>query len=109
MLWRSLTGGPPYCLIAQMGDVDDQAIRRVLGGDRDAYGVLMERHFARVFRVAFRITGNHHDAEEATQETFLRAYDQLPGFRRTAGFGTWIYRIAMNCAFDLVRRRSHEA
>jgi RNA polymerase sigma-70 factor (ECF subfamily) len=92
-----------------MGNVDEQAIRRVLDGDRDAYGVLMERHFARVFRITFRITGNHQDAEEAAQEAFLRAYDKLPGFRRTAGFGTWVYRIAMNCAFDLVRRRRHEA
>jgi RNA polymerase sigma-70 factor (ECF subfamily) len=92
-----------------MGDVDQQAIRRILGGDRDAYGVLMERHFATVFRIAFRITGNHHDAEETTQEAFLRAYDKLPGFRQTSGFGTWVYRIAMNCAFDLVRRRCHEA
>jgi RNA polymerase sigma-70 factor (ECF subfamily) len=88
-----------------MGDLDQQAIHRVLSGDRDAYGVLMERHFATVFRITFRITGNHQDAEDAAQEAFLRAYDKLPGFRQTAGFGTWVYRIAMNCAFDLVRRR----
>jgi len=56
-----------------MNDVEQQAIRRVLDGDRDAYGVLMERRFATAFRVAFRITGNHHDAEETTQEAFLRA------------------------------------
>lgn len=92
-----------------MGDVDQQVIRRVLGGDRDAYGVLMERHFATVFRVSFRITGNHQDAEEASQEAFLRAYNKLPTFRQTAGFGTWVYRIAMNCAFNLVERRSREA
>jgi RNA polymerase sigma-70 factor (ECF subfamily) len=92
-----------------MGNADQQAIRQILGGDRDAYGVLMKRHFDTVFRVTFRITGNHQDAEEATQEAFLRAYDKLPEFRNTAGFGTWVYRIAMNCAFDLVRRRCREA
>jgi len=91
-----------------MSDVDQQAIRRILGGDRDAYGVLMERHFPTVFRITFRITGNHQDAEDAAQEAFLRAYDNLPEFRQTAGFGTWIYRIAMNCAFDLVRRRCRD-
>ncbi len=91
-----------------MDDVDQQAIRRVLGGDRDAYGVLMERHFATVFRITFRITGNHQDAEDAAQETFLRGYDNLPKFRQTAGFGTWVYRIAMNCAFDLIRRRCRD-
>jgi RNA polymerase sigma-70 factor (ECF subfamily) len=92
-----------------MGDVDQQTIRRVLGGDRDAYGVLMKHHFAMIFRVTFRITGNHQDAEEATQEAFVRAYDKLPEFRNSSGFGTWVYRIAMNCAFDLVRRRCREA
>lgn len=92
-----------------MSDVDQQTIRQVLGGDRDAYGVLMRHHFATVFRVTFRITGNHHDAEEATQEAFVRAYDKLPEFRNTSGFGTWVYRIGMNCAFDVVRRRCREA
>ena len=91
-----------------MGDVDQQAIRRVLGGDRDAYRVLMERHFATIFRVTLRITGNDQDAEEAAQEAFLRAYNKLPEFRQTAGFGTWVYRIAMNCSLNLVERRSRD-
>lgn len=92
-----------------MGDVDQAAIRRVLGGDRDAYRVLMERHFATVYRVTFRITGNGSDAEEAAQEAFLRAYNKLPEFRGTASFATWVYRIAMNCALNLVERRTREA
>jgi len=92
-----------------MGDVDQQVIRRVLGGDRDAYRVLMERHFATIYRVTLRITGNDQDAEEAAQEAFLRAYNKLPDFRQTAGFGTWVYRIAMNCSLNLVERRSREA
>jgi RNA polymerase sigma-70 factor (ECF subfamily) len=92
-----------------MGDVDQQAIRQVLGGDRDAYRVLMERHFATIYRVTFRITGNEQDAEEAAQEAFLRAYNKLPEFRHNAGFGTWVYRIAMNCALNLVERRGREA
>jgi RNA polymerase sigma-70 factor (ECF subfamily) len=92
-----------------MGDVDQQAIRQVLGGDRDAYRVLMERHFATIFRVTLRITGNDQDAEEAAQEAFLRAYNKLPEFRQTAGFGTWVYRIAMNCSLNLVERRGREA
>jgi RNA polymerase sigma-70 factor (ECF subfamily) len=92
-----------------MSDVDQQAIRRVLGGDRDAYRVLMERHFATIYRVTLRITGNDSDAEEAAQEAFLRAYNKLPEFRQAAGFGTWVYRIAMNCALNLVERRGREA
>lgn len=92
-----------------MGDVDQQAIRRVLGGERDAYRVLMERHFATIYRVTLRITGNEYDAEEAAQEAFLRAYNKLPEFEQRSGFGTWVYRIAMNCALNLVEKRGREA
>lgn len=92
-----------------MGDFDQQAIRRVLGGERDAYRVLMDRHFATIYRVTLRITGNESDAEEAAQEAFLRAYNKLPEFEQRSGFGTWVYRIAMNCALNLVERRGREA
>ena len=92
-----------------MADVDSETIRRVLCGERDAYRVLMDRHFASIFRLTLRITGNEPDAEEAAQDAFLRAYNKLPEFRQTAGFGTWVYRIAMNCSLNLVERRSREA
>lgn len=92
-----------------MSDVDQQAIRRVLAGERDAYRVLMDRHFATIYRVTMRITGNEYDAEEAAQEAFLRAYNKLPEFEQRSGFGTWVYRIAMNCALNLVEKRGREA
>ena len=69
-----------------MDQVEQEAIRRVLAGDRDAYRVLMERHFSAVLRVSLRITGNAVDAEEAAQEAFLRAYNKLPEFRGKAAF-----------------------
>lgn len=56
-----------------MGNTDEQAIRRVLDGDRDACGILMGRHFNTVYRIAFRITENQYDAEEAIRATFVRA------------------------------------
>jgi RNA polymerase sigma-70 factor (ECF subfamily) len=108
-LSRNLTGRTFRCLIGRMDEVDQQAIHRVLGGDRDAYGVLMERHFPMIFRLTFRITRNEQDAEEIAQEAFLRAYRKLREFRQTSTFATWVYRIATNCALDLVRRRTHEA
>lgn len=91
-----------------MADVEQDAIRRILAGERDAYRVLMERHFAAVLRVSLRITGNDVDAEEAAQEAFLRAYNKLPEFRGNAAFGTWVYRIAMNTALNLVERRKRD-
>lgn len=87
---------------------EKEAIRRVLAGDRDAYRVLMDRHYPAVFRIAFRITGNEADAEEAAQESFLRAYNKLPEFRQDAAFGTWVTRIAMNTAMNLIERRNRD-
>jgi RNA polymerase sigma-70 factor (ECF subfamily) len=92
----------------RMDKAETEAIRDVLAGDRDAYRVLMDRHFCSVSRVAFRITGNEADAEEATQEAFLRAYNKLPSFRQDSAFSTWIMRIAMNTAINLVERRKRD-
>src|SRR5580698_4869463 len=91
-----------------METTETETIRRVLDGDRDAYRVLMERHFFTVHRVAFRITGNEADAEEATQEAFVRAYGRLASFRQEAKFATWMTRIAMNTAINLVQRRKRD-
>ena len=92
----------------RMDRAETEAIREVLGGNRDAYRVLMDRHFSSVARVAFRITGNKEDAEEAAQEAFLRAYNKLPTFRQDSAFSTWITRIAMNTAINLVERRKRD-
>lgn len=88
----------------------DQAIRRaVLDGDKDAYGALVVRHSQTVFRVAYRITGNEEDAEEVVQETFLRGYQKIADFEGRSSLATWFYRIASNCALDLVTRKKVEA
>lgn len=92
----------------RMDKAETEAIRQILTGNRDAYRVLMDRHFHSVFRVAFRITGNEADAEEAAQEAFLRAYNKLPSFRQDSAFSTWITRIAMNTAINLVERRNRD-
>jgi RNA polymerase sigma-70 factor (ECF subfamily) len=91
-----------------MDKTETEAIRQILAGDRDAYRVLMDRHFYSVLRVTFRITGNEADAEEAAQEAFLRAYNKLPSFRQDSTFATWIVRIAMNTAINLVERRNRD-
>lgn len=87
---------------------EQEAIRRVLAGDREEYRVLMERHLPAVLRMTMRVTGNVADAEEAAQEAFLLAYNKLPVFREQAAFGTWVYRIAMNCSLNLVKRRARD-
>jgi RNA polymerase sigma-70 factor (ECF subfamily) len=89
-----------------MEDLEREAIRRVLVGDREEYRVLMERHLPAVLRMTLRVTGNMEDAEETAQEAFLQAYKKLPNFREQAAFGTWVYRIAMNCALNSIKRRT---
>ncbi len=92
-----------------MEQSDAAQVAQALAGDRDAFRVLVERHSRSLFRLAYRMTGNEHDAEEVVQETFLRAYRRLNRFESRSSFGTWLYRIAVNCSLDLLRqRRPHE-
>src|SRR5258708_6371779 len=84
---------------------DSAAAEAARTGDQRAFRVLVERHSRSVFRLAFRMTGNEQDAEDSVQETFLRAYKQLHRFDGRSAFGTWLYRIAVNCSLDLIRAR----
>jgi len=91
-----------------IAESDAIAVERTLAGDRDAYRVLVERHSHNVFRLAYRMTGNRHDAEEVVQEAFLRGYQKLGQFAARSNFGTWVYRIAANYAIDRMRQRRKE-
>ncbi len=71
----------------------------------EEFRVLAERHHKAVFRLAYRMTGNQHDAEDVVQECFMRAYKQLGKFDGRSAFATWLHRIAANCAIDLIRAR----
>jgi RNA polymerase sigma-70 factor, ECF subfamily len=90
------------------GISDAAAVERTLSGEREAYRALVERHSAYVYRVAYRMMGNSHDAEEVVQEAFLRAYQKLRQFAGNANFGTWVYRIAANYAIDRLRQKKNE-
>jgi RNA polymerase sigma-70 factor, ECF subfamily len=87
---------------------DAIAVERTLAGDRDAFRILVEHHSRKVYQLAYRMTGNSHDAEEVVQEAFLRAYQKLHQFAARANFGTWVYRIAANYAIDRMRQRKSE-
>lgn len=94
--------------VESLRQTDAIAIERVLAGDRDAYRALVDRHSRNVHRLAYRLTGNAHDAEDVVQEAFLRAYQKLQQFEARANFGTWVYRIAANYAIDRLRQRQKE-
>ncbi len=84
---------------------DQEAVELTRRGDPDAFRVLVDRHSRNLFRLAWRMTANTHEAEDIVQETFLRAYKQLHRFDGRAAFGTWLHRIAVNCSLDLMRAR----
>jgi len=80
-------------------------VEKARAGDTEAFRALVERHSQALFRLAYRMTGNEPDAEDVVQETFLKAYRRLDQFESRANFGSWLYRIAANCAFDVLRAR----
>ena len=94
-------------LMFEMEANDGAAVAQVQSGDREAFRSLVERHSQTIFRVAFRMTAKEEDAEEVVQEAFLRAYRSIDRFEARANFGTWLYRIAVNCALDLLEKRKH--
>lgn len=86
-------------------DNDAAQVAKTLAGNQEAFRPLVERYSQRLFRLAYRMMGNEHDAEELVQETFLRAYRNLARFEARSNFGTWLYRICANCSLDQLRKR----
>ncbi|MBI4315577.1 MAG: sigma-70 family RNA polymerase sigma factor, partial [Chloroflexi bacterium] len=71
-------------------------IRRAKGGDTEAFGVLVSAHQQFVYNLILRTLGDPHEAEDLSQEAFVRAWLALPNFRQQSQFRTWLYRIATN-------------
>ncbi len=86
---------------------DAELVARFKGGDESAYDGLVARHRMAIYRIAFRLTGRHEEADDLAQEAFLRAYRALARFRGESTFRTWITRIAINLAHDA--RLAHRA
>jgi RNA polymerase sigma-70 factor (ECF subfamily) len=82
---------------------EDPDLDRARNGDRDAFGRLVQRYQRRVYATALHILGNHSDADDATQEAFVRAYRGLSTFDGRADFFTWLYRITINTALNALR------
>ena len=79
-------------------------IERAKQGDRDAFGLLARCHYRRVYVTARHLVGNHEDAEDLTQETFVRAHKALDWFRSQGAFGGWLRRILVHLVHDRFRR-----
>ena len=80
-------------------------IANALGGDQSAFARLVERYTGAVYNLCYRMLANQQDAEDATQEIFVRAYTRLSSFDRERRFSTWLLSIASNYCIDRLRRR----
>jgi RNA polymerase sigma-70 factor (ECF subfamily) len=85
---------------------DHEVIERVKRGQSEDFEILVRRHETRLFALAWRMLHNRADAEDAVQETFVKAYRSLKRFRGEARFSTWLYRIALNHILNMLRKAS---
>ena len=92
----------PRCV--QTDPDDAQLIKRFQRGEKSVFDELVLRYQDCIYRLARRYVGNHQDAQDVTQEAFLKAYQGLPSFKRISQFYTWLYRITVNCCIDFNRR-----
>jgi RNA polymerase sigma-70 factor (ECF subfamily) len=83
---------------------DEELVAKSIGGDSDSFNELVLRWERPIYALAYRTIGREEDARDVCQETFLRAFRALPGFRGQAKFSSWLYRIALNLCRDWMRR-----
>lgn len=87
------------------GPSDSEIISLVLKGDHNAYALLVERYKSYVFTLTFRFTKNREDAEEVSQDIFVKAYRSLADFKGTAKFSTWLYTIVNTTCITFLRKK----
>ena len=87
------------------GPEDTELVQRTLRGDHEAFGLLVQRYQRLVFRIVGGFLRNKEDVEDVAQETFLRVFQGLQGFRPGSPFGPWIARIATHASYDRLRQR----
>lgn len=83
---------------------DEELVARARGGDLDSFNQLVRRWERPIYALAYRVIGREEDARDIAQETFLRAFRALPGFKGEAKFSSWVYRITLNLCRDWMRR-----
>jgi len=92
-------------LISDVSCSDEELVTRSRGGDADSFNQLILRWERPIYALAYRVIGREEDARDVCQETFLRAYRSLAGFKGEAKFSSWLYRIALNLCRDWIRRQ----
>ncbi|MGA2782090.1 MAG: sigma-70 family RNA polymerase sigma factor [Smithella sp.] len=86
--------------------IEAEIVARVLKGDRQAYAMLVEEYKSPIYNLAYRMTGNSEDADDLTQETFIRAYQYLWRYDTNKKFFTWLYTLALNLIRGHLRKKN---
>ena len=84
---------------------DEELVARSMAGDVESFNQLVTRWERPIYALAYRVIGRDEDARDICQDTFLRAFRALPGFKGQAKFSSWLYRIALNLCRDWIRRK----
>lgn len=79
---------------------DRTLVEAFLGGRREAFDVIVQRHRRQVYQVCFRFANNHEDASDLTQDVFIRAFKGLRNFKGDSALGTWLYRVGVNACLN---------
>lgn len=90
---------------AVMTNEEQLLVANVQRGDLSAFQELVEKYKQKVYYMALDMTGNHHDAEDLSQEVFIKVYSSIKDFRGDSKLSSWMYRIAMNTCIDKTRRK----
>lgn len=88
---------------------DGELVRRAQDGDREAFGLLVERHHERIVATLVKMTGDGDLSLDLAQDAFIRAWERISTFERRSRFSTWLYRIAVRLAYDEMDRRKRIA
>jgi RNA polymerase sigma-70 factor (ECF subfamily) len=88
---------------------DEELVLEARRGRKEAFAELVRRHQRKIYGLAYRMAGNHADADDLAQEVFLTAYRSLDGFKGRSGFYTWLYRIAVNLSLNYLKKKGREA
>jgi len=89
------------------GPAESELVEQARGGDMGAYDDLVRRYQERIYATLYHMTSNHEDANDLTQETFIKAFTALKSFKGGSSFYTWIYRIAVNKTINFLKQRKN--
>lgn len=83
-------------------------IQQVQDGNRNAFRQLVEEYKRKVYYFAYHLTGNHMDADDLSQEVFIKIFRSIANFRQEAKFSTWIYRVTVNCWINMRKSKAYK-